>query len=519
MTGLLCVKAIRAIEQAASQDLPTGALMERAAEATAAQAARLLRRMPAQTPVIALAGPGNNGGDALIAALKLRQRGFSVRTLAIAPVSAQAPDAQWAWGEAQRAGLAPTLVHEPSQTLTIAQVQSSLFIDGLFGIGLTRPLDGPALRWCQMLNEHRAAVIAIDVPSGIDADRGCVVGGSQAAAIRASHTVTMIADKPGLHTGIALDHVGQLSVADLNLSYRGPSLLSADSEHIGQLLNADAVVDWIPRRLADSHKGSFGTVRVIGGAPGMRGAALLAARAAQSVGAGKVVIESGDTGLHETGLHDPGQPQLMIASPGQTLVGVDAIVIGCGLGLTDWARQRLNDALTAQAALVVDADALNIIADTGFMTHGAQAIKRRAASVITPHPLEAARLLGTPVRQIQSDRISAARTLAKQLGVVVVLKGAGTVIADPTNRWAVSEAGDASLASAGTGDVLAGAIAGLMAQGLDAWQASCLGVWSHGSAGQRWRATEGLAAIGLSATELPVLMRTVLNRSALTSGQ
>ncbi len=506
MSRLLCVEAIRAIEHEALRHKPAGSLMQQAAEAVAVQAARLLRSLPPQTPVCALVGPGNNGGDALIAALRLRQRGFSVRALAIAQPAARAPDAQWAWRTAEQAGLTPSIVTDPTETMQAQQVQATLFIDGLFGIGLTRGLEGAALRWCQMLNAHRASVIAIDVPSGIDADRGCIVGGARDAAIRATHTVTMIADKPGLHTGVALEYVGQLRLADLGLVTDVLPINMTDKGLVGDLLDAKAVRSWVPRRHADSHKGRFGTVRIIGGASGMRGAALLAARAAQCVGAGKVAIEAPDSWLH-----DPAQPQLMAAAPGQSLTDVDAVVIGCGLSRTDWASQRLREAVGASAALVLDADALNILADEGYGCADGRAFDRGTSTVVTPHPLEAARLLRTEVQQVQSDRIASAQTLALRLQAVVVLKGAGSVIASPSGQWAISGAGDASLASAGTGDVLAGAIGALMAQGLSAWQAAGLAVWCHASAGERFRTNQARAAIGLSAAELPTLMRTVLN--------
>ena len=509
MSRLLCVEAIRAIEHEALRHKPAGALMQQAADAVAAQAARLLRSLPPQTPVCALVGPGNNGGDALIAALRLRQHGFSVRAIAIAPPAARATDAQWAWRTAEQAGLRPAIVTDPAETTQAQQVQATLFIDGLFGIGLTRGLEGAALRWCQMLNAHRATVISIDVPSGIDADRGCVVGGARDAAIRATHTVTMIADKPGLHTGLALEHVGQLSIADLGLVADALPTNMASRKLVGELLVAAAVRSWVPLRYADSHKGRFGTVRIIGGASGMRGAALLAARAAQCMGAGRVAIEAPDSWLY-----DPAQPQLMAAAPGHSLADVDAVVIGCGLGRADWARQRLHEAVADNSALVIDADALNILADHGYGYRHEQALGRGGSTVVTPHPLEAARLLATEVQQIQSDRIAAARTLASRLQAVVVLKGAGSVIADPSGQWAISGAGDASLASAGTGDVLAGAIGALMAQGLTAWQAAGLAVWCHAKAGERFRVSQAPAAIGLSAAELPTLMRTVLNHFA-----
>lgn len=509
MTQLLRVEAIRAIEQTALAHLPTGTLMTRAAEAVAEQSVRLLRRLPPKTSVVALVGPGNNGGDALIATLMLRQRGFAARALALTPAAPQTPDAQWAWTQAAQAGLVPELMGDTFDTFGTQRVQSCLFIDGLFGIGLRRGLEGEALRWCQLLNRHEALVVAIDVPSGLNADVGCVLGGAAGSAIRATHTVTMIADKPGLHTGSALEYVGQVSVASLGLETTQPWPSEISAAHVGALLDADAVSDWIPRRSADSHKGRFGSVRVIGGAPGMQGAALLAARAAQSSGAGKVAIEG-----HEAGLHDLSQPQLMSALPGQSLTGVDSIVIGCGMGLSERARQRLRDVIDTDAALVMDADALNLVADDKFGCTSRATLKRQGPTVITPHPLEAARLLGTDARLVQSDRLTSAHALATRLNAVVVLKGAGSIISDPAGRWAISQAGDASLATAGTGDVLAGVIGGLMAQGLNAWQASCLGVWCHGRAGEHWRATQGPAAIGLSAGELPALIRGILNRHA-----
>ena len=280
---------------------------------------------------------------------------------------------------------------------------------------------------------------------------------------------------------------------------------SAGNE-IGTLFDAAcAAAAWRPRA-RDSNKGSHGSVLVYGGGAGMRGAALLAARGAQALGAGKVLV-----GTPDGELFDPGQPQLMTGAANPDFASFDAVVIGCGLGRCAPARERVAAALAGAPALVLDADALNLLAadptlaDARFT--GAPAPQRR---VMTPHPLEAARLLGCDAAQVQADRRGAALALARRYRMVALLKGAGSVVATPEGNWSIVDAGGPALASAGTGDVLAGMIGALLARGQSPEQAVCAAAWLHGRAGSRFEIAHGHAE-GLSAAELPQLVRDALH--------
>jgi hydroxyethylthiazole kinase-like uncharacterized protein yjeF len=505
--SLLRTASIRAIEARALAATEPGELMARAARAVADAAERYARGLVAGTPVFVFCGPGNNGGDALLAALMLQERGYDVRAFELAdaaPGKKVPTDAARVRARAASVGQAPTRI-ESSQALCELfsaclqrKAPAPLVLDGLFGIGLTRPLAGLAGELCRLLASVGATVIAIDVPSGLDADTGAVVGGADGAAIRATATITMIADKPGLHTGAALDHVGEARLASLGTNAAG----RADGRLFGF---ADAAA-LLPTRPQDSSKGSFGSVLVIGGATGMSGAALLAARSAQSCGAGKVWIAAPGSPVF-----DPGQPQLMTRNADAPFDGATVLVVGCGLGTEGRSAALLGRALASLLPAVIDADALNMLADGSVRW----TVPAAASRVLTPHPLEAARLAGCKVAAIQADRIGQACSLAAARGAIVVLKGAGTVVASPDGRWSIIDSGGPALATAGTGDVLAGLIGGLIAQGLEPHDAALLGCWAHGNAADRWTAARGRGA-GLSAAELPALIRDAL--SALAPG-
>jgi len=342
-------------------------------------------------------------------------------------------------------------------------------------------------------------VVSIDVPSGIDADTGAVVGGESGVAVRAEETVTMIADKPGLHTGPAVDHVGRIRVATLGIEFELPR----SGVCSGQLIDRCAVAGLLPARPRDSSKGRFGSVVIVGGARGMAGAALLAARGAQASGAGKVSIISPDDPVF-----DPGQPQLMSRPASAGFGPAKVLVTGCGLGTGPESCKLFEQAVGQALAQVLDADALNLLSMQTLPTG-----PRHAPTVLTPHPLEAARLLGTDVAAIQADRIASAREIARRWDALTVLKGAGTVIAAADGRWAILESGGPALASAGSGDVLAGVIGGLMAQSLGAWDAAVLGCWAHAAAADTWSSASRWPA-GLSAAALPDLVRSALSSLA-----
>ena len=510
---LLSTAAIRALEARGLAATPAGELMSRAADAIADTCVTLLRRLPPRTPVLALAGPGNNGGDALLAALRLADRGFAVHGLALSTELPTARDARAVRGLWAARGL-PLAAPEALGALLAT---APLVIDGLFGIGLTRALPPAALAIAERLAGAPVTVVAVDVPSGLDADSGAVVGGPGAAAVRADVTVTMIADKPGLHTGASCDHAGRVVVADLGLPALG--IVCTDPLGQGRLVDEDAVRGLLQPRPRDAHKGRFGDVVVIAGAVAMRGASLLAMLGAQAVGAGRIYLAfDGEVAP------DPRDPELMTrridrsaTTAGRMLGPAHAIVAGCGFGRPDDAGRRILEAALAHpAALVLDADGLNAVAaDAGLR----EALCARAAhalpSVLTPHPLEAARLLGIDATDVQRDRPDAARRLAAATGACVVLKGAGTVVALPDGSWSINASGGPILSVAGTGDVLAGAIGGLLAGGLAPAQAAALGVWLHGAAGDALAAAPRWSgSIGLPASRLRDAIRARVNRLA-----
>ena len=491
MHALHRIETLRRIEAAWCASLPPGTLMRRAAAALADAVASLARTLPRGAPVVSLVGPGNNGGDAILALALLRDRGFRVRALALGAGAPAAVDAQAARAGWIRAGGEFGRLEELPDWVGLGAV----FIDGLFGIGLARPLSDAAAEAVRALRPAWRRVVSVDVPSGLDAWTGRIVGGSSGVAVQAAVTVTMIGDKPGLRTGSGRELAGRVVVADLGLAGMPDGTPCAADGHLFGA--ADAAECWRPRG-DDTHKGSFGSLVVVGGAAGTTGAALLAALGAQACGAGRVWIASPDDLVF-----DPGQPQLMTRAIDAPFDPMDALCVGCGLGVSPAARSALARALAAPRALVLDADALNLLSGDPDLLHAAA--RRSEQTLLTPHPLEAARLLGTDTATIQSDRVAWALALAQRLRATVLLKGAGTVAARPDGRWAIVGGGSNALATAGTGDVLAGMAAALLAQGYPAWNAARLASWLHGSAGDGWHATHPAGA-GLTARRLPELV-------------
>jgi hydroxyethylthiazole kinase-like uncharacterized protein yjeF len=488
--GLFAVATLRRIESAWLAGVPPGTLMSRAAGAVAGQATRMLRRMPPDTTVLVLAGPGNNGGDALLAGRMLIADGFAVRACAVESILHSppgAPDAASSWRAWHADGSKLYSLADKAQWLT---ARPPLIVDGLFGIGLSRPLPAlltPLIAWAKRI---RAPVLAIDVPSGIDADTGAAVAGGP--VLPATVTVTMIADKPGLHTGAGLAASGRVVVAPLADPTPNGAPPASTSPLLIRGVRADAVLldGAAARRLLltrsiNAHKGTSGDVLVVGGRLGMAGAARLAARGALGAGAGRVSI-AGDS--RSTDAADPRRPEIMramIAATDPIPLRFKVIAIGCGLGQDRQGWQYLASAIGSRALLVCDADALNLLA---AMPELARQVRLRSApTILTPHPLEAARLLDISTARVQADRIGAAIALARRFDAVAVLKGAGSVIADPDGHYAINGSGNPVLATGGTGDVLAGIIAALAAGplagvGSTAATAACAGAWLHGAA-------------------------------------
>ncbi|PJC98238.1 bifunctional ADP-dependent NAD(P)H-hydrate dehydratase/NAD(P)H-hydrate epimerase [Janthinobacterium sp. BJB1] len=505
-TPLYTIADIRAIEQAAAQALPQGALMQRAGQAAASTALKLLhgqedRASAGHMRALVLAGPGDNGGDALEAAAHLAGSGIEVLVWLAPAAHATSPEREVALSRARNSAARCMEAATSTAAAAVAAAPWNLVIDGLFGIGATRPLDGECRDMAQLVNKLDCPVLALDVPSGLHADTGAVDG----VAIRATHTLTFIGDKPGLHTAHGRDHAGEVEVAALAID---PALLPEARAQLGGLhLFARHL---LPRR-QNTHKGSYGSVAVIGGAQGMAGAPILAARAALHAGAGRVYIAFPDA----PPAFDSGQPELMCRRAQDVdFSGLHfaALVAGPGLGDDADTVELLQRAIDSDSPLLLDADALNLMAAEPEL-QSALAVRTGAgagATILTPHPLEAARLLDLTVAEVQADRPGAARQLAAQLGVIVVLKGSGTVIAAPDGGIVINNTGGPALATAGTGDVLSGLCGSLLAQGWPEWEAALGAVWLHGAAADALVAA-GNGPIGLTAGELIPAIRKLIN--------
>jgi hydroxyethylthiazole kinase-like uncharacterized protein yjeF len=460
------VASTRAIEQRLLADLQPHALMQRAGSAVARLA---LAIAPHARRVWVAAGPGNNGGDGIVAAMQLQAVGKEVIVTLVGDPQRLPDDAKDAWTRAQSAGVrfeadAPEL-HA-----------GDIAIDALLGIGASRAPDAAMADLIEVLNALPCAVLAVDLPSGLDVDTGQPFG---AHAVVADHTLALLTLKPGLFTAAGRDHAGDVWLDDLQADLGDAA---PDAWLVGAL---DAA---LPQRRHAQHKGSFGDVAVVGGAPTMTGAALLAARAALGAGAGRVYVNLLDAAAPAL---DPLRAELMFRadwwkSDDATLART-TVVCGCGGGPA--LRPVLPRLLGSAGRLVLDADALNAIAaDTQLQTQLASRAARRRSTVLTPHPLEAARLLVQSAAQVQADRLVAAQSLAERFGCVVVLKGSGSVIAAPGLVPRINPTGSAALASAGTGDVLAGWLGGLWAQqpsegrADDTLRVACGAVHAHGAA-------------------------------------
>jgi hydroxyethylthiazole kinase-like uncharacterized protein yjeF len=507
MNRLYSVAEIRAIEHAAAAVLPDGALMQRAGQSGANAALDMLPFSTNHARVLVLAGPGNNGGDALEAAAHLAYAGANVTILHYPPTAEPSAERETAL---QRARVSDARFADIDDTVDgagslVAGTDWSLVVDGLFGIGLKRPLSGAMRALVEAVNQLTCQVLALDVPSGLDADTGAIVG-PDGVAVRATHTITFIGNKPGLHTCEGRDYAGLVDVSRLEID---ATLFPAASMDVNDV---KLFARHLRPRQHSSHKGSYGNVAVIGGAPGMAGAPLLASRAALHGGAGRVYALF----VGEPLPYDAGQPELMCRAAGDFDLETATLVIGPGLGASAAAAGLLARAIACDGALLADADALNLIAATPSLREALAG--RKHPAVLTPHPLEAARLLECSVGEVQADRVLAARKLAASLNAVVVLKGSGTVIAAPTGGVVINTTGNPALATAGTGDVLAGLCGGLMAQGWPQWEAARGAVWLHGLAADVLVA-DGAGPIGLTAGELIPAIRVAFNRMVQHHGR
>lgn len=463
-------------------------LMERAG---AAAFAVLRGRFPRARRVVVVCGPGNNGGDGYVLARLAHEAGLAVTVLALGEAAAGKGDAARARQACVEAGVAVTGFE------VAAVAGADVLVDALLGTGLEREVDGEFRTAIEAINAARRPVLALDIPSGLHADTGLVMG----AGVHASATVSFIGLKAGLFTGRGPELTGEVLFDSLGV----PTTIYRHVVPRARRITETALRGRLARRVRDMHKRQAGHVLVIGGAPGMPGAALLCGLAAYRTGAGLVTLA-----VHP--LHAPcivsAHPELIAhgvataAEIGPLTERATLIALGPGLGRSEWGRGMLRAGLASGKPLVVDADGLNLLADEG----------RHASDwILTPHPGEAARLLGLTVARIQDDRFAAVRAIAERYGGVCVLKGAGTLIAEDGGELIdLCDRGNPGMASGGVGDVLTGVIAALRAQGLPAGDAARLGVWLHATAGDDAAAAGG--EIGLLASDLLPYLRRRLNR-------
>jgi len=463
-------------------------------------AAEFARELATGKDVLVLAGPGNNGGDAFEAAVHLKRWFFRVCVVFAGerdklPADARAALARWEAAGGSLSGRIP------------ADTRFCLAVDGLFGIGLARPLSGPHAELAQAVNVlagKGTRILALDCPSGLNADTGRALG----TVVHATHTISFIALKPGLLMLDGPDCSGEIRLATLGLD------ASSLSPAKGHLVDA-RILALLQHRPRNFHKGRAGTLGILGGATGMVGAALLAGGAALKSGTGKVLVGLLADNPPQV---DFTQPELMLRTPLALLddEGLSALVVGPGLGRRDAASKALKRALGLELPLVLDADALNLIAAERPLQQALA--KRSLPTLLTPHPAEAARLLHSETADVQADRIAAALRLAERTRALIVLKGNGSVIAAPDGRWWINTSGNPGMASAGMGDVLAGLAGSLLAQGYDAGSALQLGVYLHGAAADELAAS-GEGPVGLTASEVTGAIRRLVNRRTGVPGK
>lgn len=490
-SALYSVAQVRAFDARAiaSQGVSGYALMQRAGES----ALRVLRAAwPAAQRVAIACGGGNNGGDGYVLARLLRSAGLEVQLHAVVDPATLQGDARRAWEDVLAAGgvLQPRPHPDPSRC--------DVIVDALLGTGFRAPLREPFAAAIAALNGSGRPVLALDIPSGLDGDTGLAPEG----AVRAARTLTFVAMKQGLCLEQGPECCGELLFDSLGVQLPGESAEPPQWRRLGDFELRAA----LPRRARDAHKGRFGHVLIVGGGPGMPGAARLAGEASLRVGAGLVTVAT--TPAQAAALAAT-RPELMCAGVADAtelaplLSRCTVVAVGPGLGQDAWARALLAAVLAAGKPLVLDADALNLLSADGL-----RGLPIR--SVLTPHPGEAARLLGWDAPRVQADRRGALQRLCDDSGAVVVLKGHGTLVGERGVVPALCVEGNPGMASGGMGDVLTGAIAGILAQCRDPWLAACAGVLVHARAGDALARRHG--ARGLLAGDVALAMTAEANR-------
>lgn len=494
-TVLYRCQQVRELDRLATAEakIPSQVLMARAGRAAFGG---LLQRWPNVASITVLCGGGNNGGDGYVVAALAAQQRIPVRVLWLVAPEKLTGAAQLAYHYALQENV-PVASFE-ADALADPAFASGVVVDALLGTGLTGEVRQPFADAIHSINRSGLPVLAIDIPSGLDGDTGAVLG----IATEATLTATFIGLKQGLFTGRGPALVGDLLFAQLDV----PQPVYQGLRPAAHLCQLHELVEAVPVRQADAHKGQFGHVMVIGGDRGLGGATMMAAEMAARAGAGLVGVATRAEHVSAILSRLPEAMAAAVAS-GQELEPYlkrpTVLVVGPGLGRSPWSEQMLQQAAKRELPLVLDADALNLLAEGRVLPQ-----PRRDDWILTPHPGEAARLLGVTTAQVQADRFAAADQLQRRYGGVVVLKGAGTVIADGQNLW-VANCGNAGMAVGGMGDILSGLVGALLAQGLEAGVAARLAVSLHGAAGDL--AAEASGQRGLLPTDLMPYVRELLN--------
>jgi NAD(P)H-hydrate epimerase len=481
---------VSALEQTAiqQQGIPGIQLMKRAGRACFEC---LLEHYPSPEKISVFCGSGNNAGDGYVLAALAASRKIPVEIVQIGHQDSLSEDAKAALEFARSASV--PIVSE-------SELGAGVIVDGLLGTGYqSGTLKPDYQRAIEQMNQSGLPILAIDVPSGLNVDSGA----ADAIAVQARHTVTFIGLKPGLLTGRGPALCGEIHFDSLGLD---AAIIDESEAALTRLALANEIKA-LSLRDADAHKGAFGHVMVIGGDSGMGGAPLMAVEAASRVGAGLVSVA---TRPEHVAAILARRPEAMVSGvpSGQALEPLlerpSVLVVGPGMGRSAWSEQVLQQALKTGLPLVVDADALNIISEGRVMPKA-----HRDNWILTPHPGEAARLLGCSTADIQNDRMKAVTDIQKQYGGVCVLKGAGTLIAGPAGPLTLSDSGNAGMASGGMGDVLSGILGGLLAQHLELDSAARLGVGLHGAAGDRVASQSGQH--GMLASDLVPAVHFIVN--------
>lgn len=474
--------------------IPGLQLMERAGR-TVFDAAR--EYFPNSKHWLIFCGAGNNGGDGYVLARLAHQAGIKVTVCALKPVNALSGDAAAAAQNWLQAG-GEVLPWPPAET-----TQPDLVFDALLGTGMAGAPKGDFAAAIEWINQHPAPVIAIDIPSGLDADSGTTAG----VAVKAVLTITFIGNKRGMYTADGPDYCGQVRYSALQT----PPSVQTSVEDSGILIRQNIIEYLLPRRARNSHKGTFGWVLGIGGNSHMSGAVRLCGEAALRSGAGKVTLA---TIPEHAAMVNLSCPELMVRGIkkgrelNSLLEQINACVVGTGLGQTSWSEDLFNTCLKSKAPMVLDADGLNILA-RHHPTGKSRSSLPRGNWILTPHPAEAGRLLDCSTREIQQDRVGAAQRIAAAYDAIVILKGCGTVVSRPDGFYAICPLGNPGMATAGTGDVLAGVVGAMLAQGLSAWESAMAGVVAHAHAGDL--AAAQIGERGLIASDIIARLPTVLN--------